>query len=624
MNAGKLTLGGGNNTLNYNSLFTVNGGLVELAGNSQTVGGLTSGNNITNGANYDTGSGGLIQSTTGGQATFASYNTATNNFGGQINGNIYFSKAGGGQLEFTNTSSYSGGTWLTGGITVLIDQAALTGTTSVELDYANLTLANTGMANLTNRLPDGAAITMKGGTFIFNGRPQTAATETVGVVTLKEGFNTISSNAGGTGINSADLTLNGFGVVAGTVTGATGVTGSSTVVNLGGATVNFTGTNLGTSGSNARIDILSGGSQQTPAALAAAGYMVNNIIPWATVGGSEFASYITYASANASTIGGVSSVSAGGIGALNATGYAGYDNINLPSTSAGTQNVRITTTQTSPSGTLTINSLNMQGVVDLNFNSNTDILNLTSGGLLRNGAGADLIGGLTQNNGNLTAGGTQSSGIADLYLYNNQNALTVDSAIINNPNGAVVRLVITGGSSTATTTLGFTTPAVGSVYSGGLIVNGGTVNVSGQLPGGSITLNATTFSGSASANFSSSPFFTMNNSVLNLFRSETLTGLAFNSSGSSGNVLNLNASSGMLLELPADGSGITSTPTSVALTDVATINAGNVGNFLGLNGLAQTFTVKPTLVNGVNMTPLQSGLTINAIITDGLHPAPSS
>ena len=41
--------------------------------------------------------------------------------------------------------------------------------------------------------------------------------------------------------------------------------------------------------------------------------------------------------------------------------------------------------------------------------------------------------------------------------------------------------------------------------------------VSGQLPGGSITLNATNFSGSASANFSSSPFFTVNNSVLNLF-----------------------------------------------------------------------------------------------------------
>ncbi len=138
-----------------------------------------------------------------------------------------------------------------------------------------------------------------------------------------------------------------------------------------------------------------------------------------------------------------------------------------------------------------------------------------------------------------------------------------------------------------------------------------------MLPGGSITLNGAAFSTAGTSGFATNPFFTLNNSTLNLLRSATLAGLVFNSSGSSGDIVNLNSSVGMTLTLPSDGSGITSTPTSVASGDIATINSSSSTNFLSLNGTAQTFTVRPTLINSVNVAPLQSGLTINAIITDG-------
>ena len=508
---------------------------------------------------------------------------------------------------------------------------------------------------------------MKGGTLLLEARQEVATSETVGAVTVAQGLNSINSLNTGSGINSADLTLSSFNTVSGTISAAT-TTGviNATDVNAGGAAVNFAGTNLGTSGSNSRIAILTGvgGSQITPANLVSEGYMINNIIPFAVVGGADFASYITYTSITGA---GLSTVSAGGVGALNATGYAGYDNINLPATNAPTQNVKITTTQGIASTVgvpmmLTINSLNMSGLVDLNFTNSNDTLNLASGGLLRNGAGGDYIGGQITNNGNLTAGGSQSSGIADLYLYNNQNALTVNSAVINNPAGAAVRFVIAGA---GTTTLGFNNPnaptgANYSLYSGGLVVNGGTVDLTGNamIPGGSIILNADTFNTSNGsivgivANTATSaadngtttlvvssaanvlagetvsgvginpgttvvsvsgntvtlsqaatmpnpgtqvtfagplPSFVLNNSIVNLFNNMTVAGLAFNSSGSNGNTITLN---GMVLTLPADGSGITSTPTSVSSKDIATINSSSSAGYLSQNNTAQTITVQ--------------------------------
>ncbi len=242
-------------------------------------------------------------------------------------------------MQLTNVNSYTGGTWLTGGTTTLIDQGTLTNTTSIELDYAGLSINNTGTMDLSNRVADGAPITMKGGALGFAGRAQTASFESLGAVAASQGLNTITVNAGGTGVNSATLRL-----------------ANLTVSN--DAVVNFASSGtLGQIGSSPQILVTA---------------YTGNIAflgGWAVVNGAEFAGYN----------------SALGVGALNATGFAGYDATSLTAASTSTENIRLTATQNFPSVagvpmTLTVNSLNMTGVIDLNFANSGDILNLVSGG----------------------------------------------------------------------------------------------------------------------------------------------------------------------------------------------------------------------------------------------------
>jgi len=159
----------------------------------------------------------------------------------------------------------------------------------------------------------------------------------------------------------------------------------------------------------------------------------------------------------------------------------------------------------------------------------------------------------------------------------------------------------------------------GEAVSGSGIPVGTTVS---SVNGTTVTLSqAATVSNGAFVSFTGPlPSFVVNNSIVSLFQNMTVAGLAFNSTGSAGNLVTLN---GMVLTLPANGSGISSSPTSVSSNDVATINSGASAGYLSLNGTAQTFTVLPTLVGGVNAAPLQSGLTVNAIIVDNLPLAPN-
>ena len=225
----------------------------------------------------------------------------------------------------------------------------------VEIDYATLTLNDSGLMALNNRINTTAPVTLRGAALTLTGRPVTGSLDTLGLVTVDQGLTTITVNASsGTtaGIFGADL-------VAGTL--------AQTAAN--GATVNFIGqtngvyTALGQMGSNPRFGVTT------------APTMINNIIPWAVVGGSETASYVAYGS-------GVS----GGIAALNAPGYAGYDASVLPATASNaTQNIRLVATGTVISGGQTINSLNIVGTFNLNFSNSGDPLNLNAGVLLHSG-----------------------------------------------------------------------------------------------------------------------------------------------------------------------------------------------------------------------------------------------
>ncbi len=225
----------------------------------------------------------------------------------------------------------------------MLDNAQLSGTSSVNLNFATLTLNNTGTIDLTGRLNPNAPITSIGGQLVYDGRAQTASADSVGTLTVGAGLTTIQSVAGGTGTNSATLTLAGLMQSVSAGTGGTD------------GTLLFSSGSLGLIGNNARV-VVAGG--QAPA-------MINNIIPWAITGSNEFASYnTTY-----------------GFGAVSQTGFAGYDGIVYSTANNGvnpTQNIR--GGGSIPTGGETINTLTM--TLNAGFTNPSDILNLTAGGLI--------------------------------------------------------------------------------------------------------------------------------------------------------------------------------------------------------------------------------------------------
>src|SRR5262249_32694578 len=157
---------------------------------------------------------------------------------------------------------------------------------------------------------------------------------------------------------------------------------------------------------------------------------------WAVVNGTEFAAYNpTY-----------------GIGALTQAGYAGYDfnQAVWPTTAGPTQNLRITGATTGiPDAGLMVNAVSLRGSFNTTFGQGNTTLNLVSGGFIATQSTNSL--GASPGLGNLTAGGTQSSGIAPLYVYNTANTYTINANIIDTAiprlggsdlTGAHVRLII--------------------------------------------------------------------------------------------------------------------------------------------------------------------------------------
>lgn len=138
------------------------------------------------------------------------------------------------------------------------------------------------------------------------------------------------------------------------------------------------------------------------------------------------------------------------------------------------QNVRITGSS-SGIGATTFNSLKFNGNFTLTQTTGTT-MNIVSGGILKNDNTTSTLTG-----GNLTAGGTANGSPDAIYIWQNQNKLTIASAIVNN--GADVvhlnkagagELELTSGSSTYT---GVTTVANGRLT----ITNPNAINKAGNI-----------------------------------------------------------------------------------------------------------------------------------------------
>jgi len=594
INQGTLKLAGGDNTLLAGQAMNVNyGGTLDLNGTVQMVGVLSSLGSSGGEVPQD---GGVITSSGGTTATLVNNETSGSTFAGEIKGDVEFAHSGAGTLNFTAVNDYTGDTLQNGGTIILKDDGAITATAIINITYAILRMDNTGLSASNDRINDLADIILSGGNLGLYGRAGAMVTETVGNVTLQQGMNVItaavSSNSSNLAPEDATLTLTSLQRNA-----------------AAGATVNFGTSYSGTSGGN--LGGVANSSGMTERIIVQGGLpTINNIIGGWAVATAYF---------NTNTLEFVGYDSAGGVGALNAAGFAGYDGTSLPSTSQPTQNIRTITGGTVVAGGVTINSLNFIGdsttpAPVLTFANASDVLNLTSGGLAvsQNGSITFLpVIGSVQNEGRLTAGGVNPAAAADLFLFyqnsSTTNALTVNSAIIDNPtNNQVVRLVVSG------TNFGAYLVILASnqnSYSGGTVVNGAAVQIgsagaAANLVGGGLTLNGGTLT-QVNGTIAAQDVTLNGSSVMTLTGNNTLNKINFNNTGGGSTTPTLNVGTGTLT---LAGSV---TVTSANVSSTATISGGT----LALGAASRTFDVGAIMVLGESVSPEQASLSVSSVIS---------
>ena len=187
INGGTVTLNAGDNTL-YQGIQGGTAGqhlavgptaTLDLNGNDQMVGILRSPN-----GNGVPGSGGIITSATA--ASLVSVGSDST-WGGSIQGAISFAKQGANTMTVRSDNTYTGATLMSGGAVTLQDDGRLSGTSSLALNHASLTINDAGFSSSTDRINDAAAITLNGGVITFTGRDNTNSTETLGTLTFASG-----------------------------------------------------------------------------------------------------------------------------------------------------------------------------------------------------------------------------------------------------------------------------------------------------------------------------------------------------------------------------------------------------------------------------------------------------
>ncbi|MCX8512671.1 MAG: hypothetical protein ORN83_13025, partial [Chthoniobacteraceae bacterium] len=391
--------------------------------------------------------------------------------------------------------TYTGPTLINGSGLTLLDNAALSITSSISLNYATLTLENgsTSKAGLSDRINDAAPIFMKGGYLIINGRDNTVLSEKLGDLVLDGDKNSISGGNTSAGIRSMDLQF-------GTLT----VRNDATLFVLG---------SIGSGGSISRLLFTNGES-----------LLQNGILPFASSAASELASYVP----------GLGAVS------LNAAGARGYDASFFPTVSSATQNLRLASGSfTVPSGSYAANAIafkpNASGQ-NLVFTNSSDTLNLTSGALLANLSGTNSIGSVA-GEGRLAAGGTLTSGTASLYLTVSPGTLNLNSAVVDNGLGAKTRLVYNPYSSPTTWFNAANAHSGGTVFNGGNPGFAGTVYLNAgtgfAIPAGDLIVNELALKLNASNQIAPSvvPKLVAEASLNLQGYSQTLAGLVFDNAG---------------------------------------------------------------------------------------------
>ena len=567
LTGGTTRLAAGDNTLypgqgtpgESQNLSVAFGATLDLNGTAQLVGRLQSSSN-----NPYADTAGEITSAT--PALLATRSTGNDMWlGYRLTGALTNVQAGSGSRFFLSDSPYTGRTAILSHTTVLRDAGRFSGTSAIEINYGGgLALRDNGQFAVADRVPDSAPITLRGGYLEFQGRPNTISTETLGVVTLAGGVSDINVVVGLTGVNQATLTL------------------ANLIPGGGGVNIRGTAATLGRTGSNPRLLITA--NETAPNA-----GLVNNLLSTAiAIDGNNFASYRPGL----------------GLAALNQVGFPGYDGTVLPAANAPTQNISLAAggTLTLPAGGLALNSLVASQAGTIQFSAATDVLNLTSGGLIRGAAGS-LLFGATPNSGRITAGGSSPSGTSPLYVHVNSGGFTFNAPVVDNGSSPVQLNAILYNS-------GVLTLAGTNTYTGGTVVNGwltpGSVSLAatGTIPAGGITLNDATLTQTTGGVIDPTNVVTLNGpAVLTLAGPNTLAGLVFNNQGDSGTPT-----------VTTGGTLTLSNATAITASSMNPQSIATVNGTLDFGGTARTITVNPVAYDGRTFAPFTASLNIGGVI----------
>ncbi|MFM8550602.1 MAG: autotransporter-associated beta strand repeat-containing protein [Verrucomicrobiota bacterium] len=407
--------------------------LVDLLGFSQAFGALTS-------ANPSAGMGGTIRNL-GALATLTS--TGGGEFGGSISGNLNFVRSGNVATTLTGVSGYTGETIIRGGTLRLIDSGALSGTSSLKVNFGALVWDNFGFNPLADSLPTRLAqtvpVSLRGGTLSVNGAGTVSTLVTLDAVSLLGGANVLDTQpALG---SAATVRVNIGNLVRSSAL-------QSTMLFAGRSSLGVTAAN--TLGQTS----LSGSSQvflsQVNGSGFAASSMVNGII-----GGWAVASGDSHAFAIYSDTTGVTQMTTFTSGAISdVTDASGNYNNNA--------------TARSITGSKVANSWRLVGAAhDVTFDPGAT-LTLGAGLLTSGNAAYNLIASNASNT--ITGAASGAGGDGNLYLYAFQNTTSIQPRITGS--SAVV--------SFGAGTLQLAPQFADNDYAGGTFVNAGTLSLNSR------------------------------------------------------------------------------------------------------------------------------------------------